>query len=246
MEWKSSKLRMCERGSALVYILIAIALLAALTVSFMEPSSQQTTSQNAFRTVATVRGQVDVILSTIQECVLLYPNGDNTIDTSVSGSDPGARTNYPINPDSTHFTSAALGRAGDRLVRNIRCPGNITTGSAYDHAAMFSGNSGKFLPPKPELFEEWQYYNGTDGVYFWTETDKTDAFIESALEKLDENYAECEADVINASSGAVDLDSAATALTQCPSGHLCFRVRMIINPSSEYNGDNGNDETACP
>lgn len=235
-----------QRGSALVYILIAIALLAALTVSFMEPSSQQTGSQNTFKTVSSVRGQVDVILSSIQECVLLYPNGDNTIDNTGTGSDPSARKNYPINPDSTHFIAATPGRSGDRLVRNIRCPGNITTGNAYDHARLFSGSSGKFLPPKPDLFEEWQYYNGADGVYFWTQTDKSDAFIETALEKLDENYAECEADVINASSGAVDLDSAATPQTQCPNNYLCFRVRMIINPSAEYNGDSAGDEASCP
>ena len=38
------QVRANERGSALVYILIAIALLAALTISFMNPSSNQTTT----------------------------------------------------------------------------------------------------------------------------------------------------------------------------------------------------------
>lgn len=113
-----------ENGSALVYILIAIALLAALTFTFMEPSSQQTSSQNTFKTQTALQGQIDMIRSAVQECVLSYPKGDKTIDTSGSGSDPGARDNYPINPDSTHYTAATPGRSGDRLVKNIRCPGN--------------------------------------------------------------------------------------------------------------------------
>lgn len=114
--------RVSEAGSALVYILIAIALLAALTVSFMEPSSQQTSSQNTFKTTSALQGQIDIIRSAIQECVLLYPNGDSTINTAPAGSDPNPYVRYPINPDSTHYSSATPGRSGDRLVRNMRCP----------------------------------------------------------------------------------------------------------------------------
>lgn len=247
--------RASQSGSALVYILIAIALLAALTVSFMEPSSQQTSSQNTFKTAVAMQGHVDTIRSAIQECVLSYPRGDVCINngtptycTTSSITDPGARRNYPLNPNSAHFTNATPGPSGDRLVTNLRCPGDNGGNNADhdDHDAIFGGSTGKFLPPPPDLFDPWQYYNGTDGVYFWTETDKTDAFILSALEKLDDNFSECEADVIDASGGAVALDSAATPLTQCPSGHVCFRVRLITNePDAEYNGDSDGDEAGC-
>ena len=241
--------RASETGSALVYILIAIALLAALTVSFMEPSSQQTSSQNTFKTVAGLQGQIDTIRSSIQECVLLFPNGDSTIDTSGGGSDPGADDTFPIKPNSTHLpdsgTPADDYRADNRNVEHIRCPGD-NEGLPAEHAKIFGGGSGKFMPPPPDLVDPWQYYNGTDGVYFWTQTDKSDAFILSALEKLDEKFAECEADVVNAAGGAVDLDSAATPETQCPAGNVCFRVRMLINePDAEYNGDSDGDEAGC-
>ncbi|MGH1397941.1 MAG: hypothetical protein ACRBCT_01875 [Alphaproteobacteria bacterium] len=234
-----------QNGSALVYILIAIALLAALTVSFMEPSSQQTSSQNTFKTATDLQGQVDTIRSAIQECLLLYPQGDSTIDTSGSGSDPDANTQFPINPNSTHFSAATPAQSGDRNVSGIRCPGN-PDGAAVNHTKLFGGSTGKFMPPTPDLFEPWQYYNGTDGVYFWIESSKSDAFILSALERLDEQFDECEADVIDASLSAIDLDSATTALTQCPSGSVCFRVRMVINePDAEYNGDTDGDEAGC-
>ncbi|MCB9982535.1 MAG: hypothetical protein H6861_02505 [Rhodospirillales bacterium] len=240
--------RVSEAGSALVYILIAIALLAALTVSFMEPSSQQTSSQNTFKTTSALQGQIDIIRSAIQECVLLYPNGDSTINTAPAGSDPNPYVRYPINPDSTHYSSATPGRSGDRLVRNMRCPGNPTTANPYDHALIFSGGTGKFLGPAPDLFDDWQIYNGEDGVFYWTKTDKTDAFVSAALEKLDEKFSECEADVIDTSdapAGAKDLDS--NSLLTCPANHLCFRVWVIQNEATNvYNGDAAGDEAGCP
>ncbi len=231
--------RVSESGSALVYILIAIALLAALTYSFMEPAGQQTSSQNTFKAASGIQGQVDVIRSGIQECVLLYPNGDSTINNGGGGSDPGADKRYPINPDSTHYTTATPGRAGNRFVKNIRCPGNPTTGNAYDHALIFTGTTGKFLPPPPDLFDDWQYYNGTDGIFYWIETDQTDAYLLAALQKLDEKFSQCEADVIDASGGAEDLDTAAT-LT-CTAGSTCFRVWMKQTATSSYP-----QEAGCP
>jgi type II secretory pathway pseudopilin PulG len=103
-----------ENGSALVYILIAIALLAALTVSFMQNSSQQTSSQNTFKSAAVIQGQADIIRSSIQECILMYPGGDDCINggsgtcnaAATAGTDPAALENYPINPDSSFYTNA--------------------------------------------------------------------------------------------------------------------------------------------
>ncbi|MCB1580849.1 MAG: hypothetical protein KDJ32_08180, partial [Alphaproteobacteria bacterium] len=95
---------------------------------------------------------------------------------------------------------------------------------------------------------DWQIYNGEDGVFYWTETDKTDAFVKAALEKLDEKFSECEADVIDTSdapAGAKDLDS--NALLTCPANHLCFRVWIIQNEATNvYNGDAAGDEGGCP
>lgn len=235
-----------EQGSALIYILIAIALLAALTITFMEPSSQQTSTQNTFKTLTEVESQGNIIRAAIQECVLSYPKGDTTIDNTVGGSDPGARWNYPINPDSSHYATATPGQSGDRLVRNIRCPGNNPGGTNIEnHELIFTGNEGKFLPPPPDLFNEWQYYNGTDGIFFWTDTDKTDAFLLTALSKLDQKFAECEADIINTSdppAGTKNLDSAGD--TQCAAGHVCFRIWMVMNrTTAQFNGDADGDET---
>lgn len=252
MSFKVPNRRASEQGSALVYILIAIALLAALTFTFMEPSSQQTSSQNTFKTLSAVQGQADIIRSAIQECVLNSGpdpgQRDNTIDTTGGGSDPGARTSYPLKPSSSHFTGATPGPTADRLVRDIRCPNKNpgTVGDENEHQLIFQGASGKFMPPPPDLFQDWRYYNAADGVFFWTQTDKTDAFLLAAMEKLDEKFAECEADVIDATGGAVDMDSDTPAETQCPAGHTCFRVWMIANPTAVYQAGSPEIAAGCP
>lgn len=225
--------RTAEKGSALVYILIAIALLAALTVTFMEPSSQQTSSQNTFRSVAAAQGQIDTIRSAIQECILLYPNGDSSIDITGGADDEGADVIYPIRPDSDHFASTTPAATTGRLVRDIRCPGNPDA-SAADHTKIFSG--ARFLAPPPDLFGEWQYYNGGDGVFFWNEITNTDAFILSALEKIDDEYSLCEVDIIDATAGDVDMTSTSTTENEitCNDGATCLRVWMVANAAGAY------------
>lgn len=248
-----------QRGSALIYILIAIALLALLTVSFMQPASQQTQSQNTFKMVSDLQSQIDFIRATVQECVALHYKGDarrpaSCIAAYVSGipncpgeEDEGANHRYPIKPNSLYFDNNGVDPNGiaDRLVRNLRCPGNPSGNP--NHAAIFSAASGKFMPSPPDLFEEWQWYNGDDGVFFWIQTNKSDAFIQSALQKLDEKFSECEADIIDTSfpaAGDKDLDS--NADVACPNGYTCFRVWMIANASNIYPGDADGDEAACP
>lgn len=227
--------RHTERGSALVYILIAIALLAALTVSFMQPSSQQGTSQNTFRTVSDISSQVEFIRSAVQECVLSFPAGDDTI-SDLPSDEPNANEAYPINPNSTHFATATPGPSGNRNVAGLRCPGNHPDGTLNNHAPIFAATTGKFMPPPPPLFGAWQWYNNTDGVFFWIATNKTDAYLKSALDKLDAEYAECEADVITPSGSNSNLVSDDTSIV-CPNGSLCFRIRMISRPGGVYYGD---------
>lgn len=230
--------RASETGSALVYILIAIALLAALTASFMRPSSQQTTAQGSFNASTELKSQIDFLASSIQECVLVYPDGDRGPNGN-DGLQGTSNTPFPINPSSTYLTSPAA----NNNLEFIRCPGN--PGNSTNHAKMFGGVSGKFMPPPISLFESWNYYNGVDGVFFYTRTNKTDAFLQTALQKLDDNFSECQADIIDASGGNIELTSTATiADPKCPSGSTCFRVWIIMQDTlAKFDGDTDGDET---
>ena len=233
------KAMMKQNGSALIYILVAIALLAALTASFMRSPSQQASSQNIVTAVSDLKSQADFIRSAIQECILIYPGGDQSTPGVVLKNHP-----YPINPSSDYLTNP--GDDGD-YVRDVRCPGN--PGSTTDHSRIFGVMTGKSLPPPPNLFEDWSYYNGKDGIFFYTRTSKSDAFLKTALERLDEEFALCEADIIDASSGgAVNITSEGANGPSCESGSVCFRVWMIARPSAAdaYQSGSAEEDAECP
>lgn len=207
-----------QSGGALVYILIAIALLAALTASFIEPASQQSRSQNAFRMTTELNGQIQFIRSAVQDCIILYPTGDSTVN-SVTTTDTGYHAPYPVKPTSTHFTGSTLGVSANDNVENLRCPGN--PGGSKNHTPLFGGSSGRFMPPAPGLMNAWTWYNGSgtvlgeavNGVYFTINTNKTDPYISEALTKLEAKFSNCEADYITG-----------TGSNGCANGYQCFRV----------------------
>lgn len=233
-----------EKGSALIYILIAVALLAALTVSLMEPSSQQTQSQNTANLVSELSGQVSTITTAISECVLSYPDQDSELTTTQQKNTP-----YPINPKDPYYTSQSATPAVDTVstVAKIRCPGNPggTGATNQNHSRIFGGSSGKFMPAIPSLFNDWTYYNGADGVYIMTASDKTDAFIVSSLAKLDAKYSSCESEVINRlSSGALNITSdippGDSAVRTCAAGNICFRYWIILKSTAIH------QDAGCP
>lgn len=201
-----------SRGSALIYILIAIALIAALTAVFMQPASQQTRTQNSFKLAAELNGQVQMIRAAIQDCILQYPEGDSAIPNNI-----GYHPNYPMDGDSTYLASPAA----DKAVATIRCPGNHSS-AANTHELIFGGASGRFMPATPALFTPWIYRNvtgetidgvSTTGVFFQTSSTATDAYIGEAMQKVDDSFTACEADYM-VGDGA----------NGCPSLSQCLRI----------------------
>lgn len=226
-----------QKGSALVYILIAIALLAALTATFMDSSSQQTSSQNSFNSVTELKSQVNFIRSAIEECVLRYPAGDSGMPATnpVGGQSPIRP--YPLMPNNTYMASPTS--SASFLVSDIRCPGN--PGNSNNHVKVFGGTSGRYLPPQPKLFDAWTYYNHTDGVFFTIKTNKSDAYLATALEKLDSEFSKCETQYINQTTGTTYFDSGSTAAYGCAAGYKCLRVWVRPTATAVYPG-----ETGCP
>lgn len=231
-------------GSALIYILVAVALLAALTVSLMEPSGQQAQSQSSSALVTDLGGQISFIQSAISECVLTHPDQDSELTTTEQKNAP-----YPINPMDPYFSAQSADPLSDtdNNAEHIRCPGNPggTGVNNQDHARIFGGASGKFLPPAPAMFNPWSYYNGDDGVAIMISTDKTDPFIETALAKLDARYSNCESEVIDrrglgALTVTTDTTPGDTGERSCDADNICFRYWMILKPSAIH------QDTDCP
>lgn len=217
------------KGSALVYILIAIALIAALTAVFMQPASQQTRTQSTYRLTSELNGQIQLIRSAIQDCILRFPNGDpNIAAAAVSATAP-----YPIEPDLAYYATTPAGnRAANKNVENIGCPGNATPASGIKHTALFGGSSGRFLPASPPLFGPWTYRNGIaatengltyTGVFFQINSTVTDAYVAEAMSRIDAQSSACEIDFVPATAAAAN---------GCPADTNCLRVWMLRTSST--------------
>jgi len=234
-----------QKGGALIYILIAIALLGALTTTFMGSGGQQARTQNTFKFATEINSQARVIRSAIQDCILRFPQGD-----SADISETGYVTPYPLNPTSSEFSSPSV--TGD-LVSLLQCPGTGAQNNSNvdDHDPLFSGGGqfSTFLPTTPDLMEDWIYFNGHatggsqifsmdfQGVFFEIRSDKSDPFIGESMQKIDESMAACEVDhqVGNGTNG-------------CENNHQCLRYWIIrtgsTGPTGTANATNG--QNPCP
>lgn len=228
-----------QRGGALIYILIAIALLAALTSTFIQPGGQSSRTQNAFKTATMINSQSRLLRSAMQDCVLRFPQGDNTI-TEVGYIDP-----YPLNPSSSDAVYGAYDTPGSNLASDLRCPG-----ATYTQIFSGGGEFSSFLPTPPDLMEPWTYFNGNiaaaagapgyneafNGVFYQIQSDKSDPFIGEAMEKIDNLASACEVD-----------HQVGTGTNGCENGHQCLRFWLIRRgggPTGAANASNGTNP--CP
>ena len=241
---KFIRVSLCQKGGALIYILIAIALLAALTVSFTQDGGQSSRTQNSFKLASTLTSQSRLVRSAIQDCILRFPEGDGADISEVGYIDP-----YPLNPASTEFTTSAT----NNNVSGLACPGTGVSGNGDvdDHTALFSG-SGEFssyLPSPPDLMEDWTYFNGNatggsqiygmdfNGIFFQIQSDKSDPFIGESMQKVDELMAACEVD-----------HQIGDGTNGCENNHQCLRFWIIRNGSTGPTGaaSTTNGQNPCP
>lgn len=193
---KGSRLSRAQSGSVIVYILIAVALLAALTFSFTRDSRQNVSSQVAFRLAEELYVQANLIRATIVECAAEYPNGggdldgDNDIDANDNPNNP-----YPVNPS---FVDNPHGAAANDDVRNLSC-----TGAPTGKANIFQGskNKGRFLPQPPSGFSEWEYDNDANGVRIRITAPASATGIDT-LSRIMSKFSTCQADLNYGACGA--------------------------------------------
>lgn len=210
----------------MLYILIAVALLAALTSTLVGGGGQSSGTQNAYRLGQELNSQSRVIRSAIQDCVLRYTRGDGADIAEANYNNP-----YPLNPSSSEFTSPA---ANDN-VSHLQCPGTSATSGNDDYADLFSG-SGQFsgyLPSKPDLMDDWTYFNGDatvhgvrlDGVYFQITSTKSDPQISDSMARIDDLMAACEVDYITGDGS-----------NSCASDTQCLRYWIIRGANTAATG----------
>ena len=183
-----------EGGNALLYVLLAVGLLAALTYAYVKDSRENYASQSSVQISATLYSQINMIKSSVTECTAEYSGGggDMNGDGVIDGND-NPNTPYPLNPSSalnlaatpggcttTTNASGCIPQAADDYVSHLQC-----IGAPAGAAAIFSGtsNQGRFLPPPPNGFTAWVYKNDNTGVYIQT-TSSGDGANTIALNRL--------------------------------------------------------------
>lgn len=136
------KLNWLERsdGNVLFYILVGVALFAALTATLTSGGGETATATASMRVTEDIRTQAQSIRSAILECQLVY-----------SGA-PFPHANDPSRP-------AAI----DIEARNITCDPNNSWASG-DEVDLFGGTSGRFLPEQPRPFQDWRFQISADPV----------------------------------------------------------------------------------
>lgn len=228
-----------QKGGALIYILIAIALLAALTSTFLNDGGQSSRTQNAFKTATVLNSQARLVRSAIQDCVLRFPEGDSAI------AETGYIDPYPLNPDSSDAVYTEFD-VTNKNVSELRCPA-----ASYDQLFSGAGEFSSYLPPSPDLMEPWTYFNGSiaasgtvapnygmafDGVYFQIQSDKSDPFIGESFQKIDELMSTCEVD-----------HQVGDGTNGCEDGHQCLRFWIIRRGGGPTgSADDTNGQNPCP
>lgn len=222
-----------QKGGALIYVLIAVALMAALTGTLVGGGgSQSSRTQNAFKLANELSSQIRVIRSAIQDCVLRFPQGDQADIAQANYNDP-----YPLNPTSNEFSTPA----GNDNVEHLRCPGTSGAAGNDDYRQIFTGSGefSGFLPSAPDLMSDWTYFNGDatiqglqlDGVFIQINSTRSDPFIAEAMEKVDNLMASCEVDYL-----------VGTGSNSCPNNTQCLRYWIIRGPNTAATGG----PNACP
>lgn len=234
-------LKSTESGSVLIYVLVAVAVLAAVTITLMGNATQSQSSQSTTNLVSDIKSQIDYIRSGIQECVFMHPAQAADLTSTEQKNQP-----FPISPMDSYFTGASpVGVATSSAVVNIRCPGDpgpdVPTPLQKNHALIFSSAARKILPRAPNLMNDWLYYNGADGVYISIQTSKTDPFIATAFKRLDAQFSTCEVDYFETAGSAANMTSdtprGEAGVRTCPANSRCFRYWLILNTATSVHGD---------
>jgi hypothetical protein len=178
-----------QQGNALLYVLLAVGLLAALTFTYVKDSRENYASQSAVQIEETLYSQINMIKSAVVECTAEYPGGGEDSTGNINGS-PNPNMPYPLAPSSalnlfatyyngTTYVSTGCtssGSAAGCIPQESPAHDYVTDlyciGAPLGAAGMFSGssNQGRFLPSPPGGFNPWVYksdttFGGSGGVY---------------------------------------------------------------------------------
>ncbi len=214
---------------AFAYILMSIALLAALTAAISIGGRNNSRLQNNDILASKIYGQASKIRSDILLCMTEAPTQNSTVG-------PSAYTRFPAcgsvvedtYSESGYCTNTGSASPFAANARNLKC---LTPSSD----SVWDNSEGNFFPELITGFEEWKYYIQTAADYrgvslMITSTDRNpNQDIDWVLRKVRERFGPNEAQVLIRPVGNGGDDAAGVVtMGPCADAALCNTLQVWL------------------
>ncbi len=181
-----------QAGNILIYIFIAIGLLATLTLAVTRDTSTHDLKRQARENTALLIQQADYIRAAFQECALLYPDGGGDLDGDgdIDNND-NPYTPYPLNAGDPKQPNGA---GASQYLIDQQC-----TGAPAATAYMFQPPN-QFRVPQPKVTTRWYYSADANGLRVSVSYNFPNAVGDTMVNMLAQRLPDCEFDTHDFSS----------------------------------------------
>ena len=166
---------MNQKGSIVVYILIAIFLTGVLIAAMTQGSKKNASSEQMDEMMLYLQNDIKTIQSFVAECAQSYPG-------AVTGV-TNPNTPFPL------YSDLSSGGTGN-VIATIKCPG-----APAAQQTIFSNNAGSSfkLLSDTTTYTTQYFTDGTEGVYFRITRASGDPLWTEAISRLNNKYSKCSA-----------------------------------------------------
>jgi len=171
-------------GNILMYVFIAVGLLAALTVAIVKDGTVRDPVQEARRAADVLIQQSNYLRTAFQECAMLYPDGGGDLD----GDGDVDNNDNPYAPFPLEATDSKQpnGAGASQYLIDQQC-----TGAPAATAYMFRPPS-RYNVPDPQITSQWFYEAGSAGLRLEVSYSFPDQIRDNVVDILDQRLADCE------------------------------------------------------
>lgn len=215
-----------ERGSVIVYILIAIFLTGLLVATMTTGAKKSATSQQLDEAVLYLQADIKTLQSAVTECVMSYPkpvdvDGNGTADAADDPNQP-----FPLYcADGACAQATMTGGGSGADITSVGCPG-----APNGQRPLFSSGAFKLLGDTSK-YNATFLTDATEGVYLRITRAVSDPLWTEAIARLDEKYSKCTAAAVTDNPDPLGFD--------CSGG--CFYYWILRQPTSATSF-----EATCP
>lgn len=182
-----------ERGSMVTYILIAIFLVGILTLTLSEGPKKSAMTQQLDGMTMAIKGDLDTIEASINDCVLLYPTAIDLNNDGTTNTTDNANVPFPvIYASGSYSTNGALA--------NAVCPGmppTPLTGNPTVKQQIIGISAGRTLRMLGDTatYTTTLANDSTEGVMIKIVPTAANATWTEAAQRINSRYSTCKAAV---------------------------------------------------